>query len=123
MRRYFAGALFLTVGLVWYKLWAVGGERVFYGVFGIFKVFAPISYAIYIFHFPILNFFVNSELAAYPVLCVLSILVAVLIVAYVADTWVQKWVNGLSIWGKWRSQGALSQHSTVAVQPKIQSAL
>lgn len=123
MRRYFAGALFLTVGLVWYKLWAVGGERLFYGIFGIFKIFAPISYAIYIFHFPILNFFVNSELAAYPVLCVLSILVAVLVVAFVADNWVQKWVNGLSIWGKWRSQGSLSQHSTVAVQPKIQSAL
>ncbi len=48
--RHFAAALvLLSIGLTWSHFrW-----RRFYAVFGAFSAFAPISYAVYVFHFPL----------------------------------------------------------------------
>ncbi len=104
LRRFIAGALFLALGLFWYKRWHQGGSALFQCTLGPFKRVAPISYGIYILHFPIIEYFVSTKLAARPLVCVPVILLCVLIVAYVAEIRIQGWVNSWSIWGgrKWR---------------------
>lgn len=98
LRRFMAGALFLALGWLWYKRWHQGGSAFFQRTFGPFKRVAPISYGIYILHFPVIEYFVNTKLAAQPVLCVPVILLCIWGVAYAAEVGIQGWVNGWSLW-------------------------
>lgn len=106
IRRFFASGLFLLIGAVWYKLWPHGGNTAFQLTFGPFKVIAPISYGIYIFHFPIIHFFANSKLSNSPLMCVIAIVSTVLVVAYITEIWLQKWIN---TWAIWKTSEKLTQ--------------
>lgn len=99
MRRFVAAASFLAIGALWFRCWAHGGHRLFQFTFGPFKALAPISYGIYIFHFPIINLMADSPLAGSPWLCVPATVACVLAVAWVTEIWLQKgWIDHWSIW-------------------------
>jgi peptidoglycan/LPS O-acetylase OafA/YrhL len=49
-RHIFASIVFITLGVSWYKLRFVG----FQPLLGVFALFAPMSYAIYVVHYPII---------------------------------------------------------------------
>lgn len=98
MRRFAAAAVFLMVGWAWYKLWSRGGERLFRWTFGPFRHVAPISYGVYIFHFPIIEFWVQTPLADRPALCLAVMALSIFSVAYVMEIWVQGWVNRWAFW-------------------------
>lgn len=93
IRRFAGAAAIIAIGLAWRTMWNRGGEKLFRATIGPFSLFGPISYGIYVFHFPILNFFVHSKLAASPLLCVGVIVVTVVIVAYLGEVLLQRLIN------------------------------
>lgn len=100
IRRFVSGAVLLFVGVSWYKLWPRGGERLFNWTFGPFRHLAPISYGLYIFHFPIIEFLVQTKLADSPGLCLTAMTLSVFSVAYVMEIQVQRWVNSWACWNR-----------------------
>ncbi len=88
--RHFAACLtFLIGGLVWARLKWIGFRR----IFGAFAFVAPISYALYVFHYPLAvkSSFLNgipwlpARIAGY--------LAVTFILAYVAEVPFQNWIN------------------------------
>jgi len=89
LRHFAACLLFLIVGLLWKRVGWVG----FRPILGVFTVVAPISYALYVFHFPL------AVAATYlagivPVPVQFAGYIAItFIAAYLAEVPFQNWVN------------------------------
>lgn len=97
-RRFVAAAAFLCLGMLWHRWWHPHGQWLFSWTLAPFRKLASVSYGIYIFHFPIIVLFANSPLQDKPVLCVAAMLVSTLLVAYVAEHPLQRWINRWSVW-------------------------
>jgi peptidoglycan/LPS O-acetylase OafA/YrhL len=91
--RHFVSTLgILVVGLAWYRRGAKG----FSLLFGWGKYVAPISYAIYICHVPVITVANALRLTSSPLLDVLWVIPAVLGIAYLLEQKIQPWINSAS---------------------------
>ncbi|CAN5328919.1 hypothetical protein BH09SUM1_BH09SUM1_17330 [soil metagenome] len=88
--RHFATAIVLiALAILWRKYRFIG----FDSVIGIFQVFAPISYAMYIFHYPILRG-TAFETGAIPWWVMLPAkLVLIVVISYLAEVVMQGYIN------------------------------
>jgi len=93
LRHFCACLLFLVIGLLWARMSWVG----FRLIFGSFAFVAPISYALYVFHFPLAV--TSSYLAGFEFLPLqLTGYVAItFLAAYIAEVPFQNWVNRKTI--------------------------
>jgi peptidoglycan/LPS O-acetylase OafA/YrhL len=96
-RHYMACLFFLVVGLLWHQR----GWSLFGPLFGVFSRFAPISYALYVLHYPL------SVTATYldPIsprpLMLFCYVMIVFAVSYLAEVKYQRWVTNV-FWRVWR---------------------
>jgi len=106
LRHFCACLVLLLTGLLWARLRWLGFEL----LFGIFALAAPISYALYVFHIPLLV--TSSYLGGIsnPAVALCGYIVVAFGVAYVAEIPFQRWVDRLTVsWiqdskhGPWRS--------------------
>jgi len=106
LRHFCACLVLLLTGLLWARLRWLGFES----FFGVFALAAPISYALYVFHIPLLV--TSSYLGGIPnpAVALCGYIVAAFGVAYVAEIPFQRWVDRLTVsWiqdsnhGPWRS--------------------
>lgn len=81
-------AVVLVVVLVWQRLGLVG----FRFTVGLFLVFGPISYGIYLFHYPIIRLATDTGIGGSPYLHVLWVVPAVLLFSWVFDYQLHRWV-------------------------------
>ncbi|MDX2148834.1 MAG: acyltransferase [Planctomycetota bacterium] len=94
MRRFAFAGLALIAGLIYYRYaWNRGGQRLFAWTFGPFKYVAPISYGIYVFHFPILDALKATRVASSALLYIAVSLAAIFALAYFMEIIVQGWIN------------------------------
>jgi len=88
-RHFCACLIFLAAGLLWSRARWIGFDR----LFAPFAFFAPISYAIYVFHFPLA---VSSSYLAFlpfPALQIAGYVLVTLVAAYLAEVPFQNWIN------------------------------
>ena len=88
-RHFLACLLFLVIGLLWARIRWVG----FHFIFGAFARVAPISYALYVFHFPLA---VNSsylEAIKFVPLQLTGYVGITFLLAYLAEVPFQNWIN------------------------------
>lgn len=88
-RRFVTTWVILIVGLVWYHLKGIG----FGAFFGWARHLAPISYALYICHVPVINLAKGIQLTGSPALDCLWALPLVLGIAYLLELKLQPWIN------------------------------
>lgn len=93
IRRFSGAAVIIIIGLYWQAMWDRGGKEIFRFTIGPFRIFGPISYGIYVFHFPILIFFVQTPLAESPLLFVTIVLMTVFVVSYLGEVLLQRLIN------------------------------
>ncbi|MDX2054175.1 MAG: acyltransferase [Polyangiaceae bacterium] len=89
VRRFVTVALLLSVGLVWQRF----SFRGFWPILGVFRWLAPISYALYVTHAPVLRIAVMSSPIRSGLLNFLWICPLVLAVAWVIEVPIQNAVN------------------------------
>ncbi|CAN5799906.1 hypothetical protein BH11PLA1_BH11PLA1_13470 [soil metagenome] len=88
--RAFAFSLCVLVGgLVWYSVGFPG----FRWIFGWFTPLAPISYGLYVFHFPILQGVQDTLGGRWPILGICVSLTLVVLLAYLAEVRLQRVIN------------------------------
>ena len=89
-RHFFSALIFLIVGLVWWKC----KLKFFNRSIGLFSVFAPFSYSIYIFHFPILNLIIFEENSTISIISAIFLkLILIFSLSYLVDVILQPKVN------------------------------
>lgn len=85
LRHFLTAVLILVFGLSWYKF----GGIAFWQLMGWGRLFAPISYALYIFHLPILSLWEWLYPMASPFVKFICVMPVILIVAYIAELKIQ----------------------------------
>lgn len=91
LRHFTAALVFILLALFWAKIRWFGFNRLFGG----FALVAPISYALYVFHYPLMV--TSSYLNFIPsiLLQLIGYLLITFLLAFLAEGPFQKWVNGL----------------------------
>ena len=81
-------AVILVAVLLWYRVGLIG----FRYTVGLFLVFGPISYGIYLFHYPIIRLATDTDLRSAPYLNLLWVVPAVLLFSWVFDYQLHRWL-------------------------------
>jgi len=90
LRCYVGVVVMLTVGIAWKRAGFVG----FRWTFGLFTIFAPISYAVYVFHFPPLDLLEEPGLSRWPAAGLAVFVVGTMAWSYLMEVRLQRWING-----------------------------
>lgn len=94
MRHFGAGLVFAVLLAVWGKASWIG----FHKIFGVFAAFAPVSYAIYVLHWPLmLTLNPSQELLGSKLLWVAASFLLLLAVSWIVERPLQGWINRLQI--------------------------
>jgi peptidoglycan/LPS O-acetylase OafA/YrhL len=88
-RHFLSVALLIVVGWAWYKIGLVGFDR----LFGIFRWVAPVSYALYVVHFPLLLIF--AHFGGSGALAFLYIAPSILLFSWILEQPLQSRINRL----------------------------
>jgi peptidoglycan/LPS O-acetylase OafA/YrhL len=86
--HFYCGALmFLTLGLIWWKFNLIG----FNAIFGVFKMISPISFALYVVHFPIL--WLDLSFLHSVMIITIAKLALIFLIAYLLEIKLQPLIN------------------------------
>lgn len=91
VRHFFVAFFFVLVSL----LWARAGFLGFHYVFGSFRSLAPVSYGIYLFHYPIVATRI-SVTGIMKVICVISLMLFTYVLAYLFEVIIQGKINKIT---------------------------
>jgi peptidoglycan/LPS O-acetylase OafA/YrhL len=89
LRHFSACLIFLTAGLAWAHFRWLGFRQ----IFGVFSFIAPISYALYVFHFPLAVSASYLSGIGSPTLQLIGYIAITLLAAYLAEIPFQSWIN------------------------------
>ena len=110
IRRFAAAALIIVAACLWRGLkW-----RGFDYTFGLFKVFAPLTYGLYILHFPVLVFVNSQPFARNHALFLVICIPLLLIIAYLGEITLQGAINR---WTEPWLQRIKNRHRRATVAP------
>lgn len=94
IRRFIFSAVFVVAAItVANHLWSRGGRWLFHRSIGPFKYIAPISYGVYVFHFPIVDALARFEVFSNPIVYLMTCISLIVIVSFVCEIWIQNWIN------------------------------
>jgi peptidoglycan/LPS O-acetylase OafA/YrhL len=93
IRRFIAAAVIISAAAIIFRSWNTRPVQFVWSVFRPFRHLGRISYAVYICHFPVVNWFAASNFHIHPALGVGLITVLVFIIAAMMEYVFQNWVN------------------------------
>jgi peptidoglycan/LPS O-acetylase OafA/YrhL len=89
LRHFFAAFALICIGILWYRLHWVGFDQ----LLGPFQKIAPISYALYAFHFPLAVQSNYLHWVSFPALELVGYCLIAVTISYFAEVPLQSWIN------------------------------